>query len=284
MDIKGKDYLNEENALRSKEFAKNSLTEDYYLRLNEHLQIFETEQDAFQSESDLPLVLVVGLPRSGTTLMMQLLSYCLNLGYVNNLMAKFWLAPNIGYKIGQDSTINKQAVFQSNYGKTLDVSSPHEFSYFWINWLKITKTPAYDPSTAAVKIDYEGLSTVIKRLQHQAGTGFMFKGLHPIRHIEKLQQKFRKILVVRVLRNPIEVAHSLKNARIKYYGNPNSWWSLITPNYDELKELPYHLQIPLQMKTLQDDFERNLQLLPKENQIDVKLEDMLSILRGLLNK
>ena len=90
--------------------------------------------------------------------------------------------------------------------------------------------------------------------------------------------------MVRVLRNPIEVAHSLKNARIKYYGNPNSWWSLITPNYDELKELPYHLQIPLQMKTLQDDFERNLQLLPKENQIDVKLEDMLSNPSGFVKQ
>jgi ABC-type oligopeptide transport system ATPase subunit len=44
---------------------------------------------------------IVGLPRSGTTLLSQLLAYSLDAGYTTNFAARFWLAPVHGLRLGR---------------------------------------------------------------------------------------------------------------------------------------------------------------------------------------
>ena len=68
--------------------------------LNEYLRPRELELYR-DREIEHALVFVVGLPRSGTTLLTQVLAYCLDAGYVNNFAARFWLAPVHGLRLSR---------------------------------------------------------------------------------------------------------------------------------------------------------------------------------------
>src|SRR5215831_17612554 len=65
-----------------------------------------------------PIIHVVGVPRSGTTLAMQLLSCAYEIGYVDNLAATFWQAPLYGIRLSRKLLGRKSSAFNSDFGRT----------------------------------------------------------------------------------------------------------------------------------------------------------------------
>ena len=84
-----------------------------------------------------PLVFIVGAPRSGTTLLTQLLISQYEIGYVSNLIARFWKAPYLGLLLAKeirDPDRPPDVGFSSDRGFTSGYEGPHEFGYFWRRW------------------------------------------------------------------------------------------------------------------------------------------------------
>lgn len=79
-----------------------------------------------------PVVFICGAPRSGTTLLYQLLAYVGDVGYVNNLMARFYANPPLGAWLSEQAQIDRVFLPKSVYGRTFGASSPHEFGRFWL--------------------------------------------------------------------------------------------------------------------------------------------------------
>ncbi|MFW5879616.1 MAG: sulfotransferase, partial [bacterium] len=50
----------------------------------------------------LPVIFIVGLPRSGTTPLAQMMVQRFRLGYVTNLIAKFWNSPELGIALTKE--------------------------------------------------------------------------------------------------------------------------------------------------------------------------------------
>ncbi len=249
---------------------------DFFLNLNNELESFNSNlvQDL---SSEHPLILVNGLPRSGTTLLMQYLSCSFSVLYINNLMARFWKAPLVGLKLSQASNLSAGELdFDSDFGRTNSLSSPHEFSYFWKEWLRIPEDQAYHPQEVDKKIDWIGLRKILIHMQEEANAPLMMKAMHPARHIAQMRKHFKNIIVVHIERDPLEVCRSLKKARIKRLGDANAWWSLITTNYSEIEGHPYYLQIPRQIKSLAKEYESNYELLEEKNLIRVDFNDFVS--------
>jgi len=103
-------------------YAKEPSDEEFLRRLNEDLA--EREQALYADVGvERPVVFVVGLPRSGTTLLSQLLAYCLDAGYVTNVAARFWLAPVHGIRLSRllagDEPPLHQMIFEDLAGKIL---------------------------------------------------------------------------------------------------------------------------------------------------------------------
>jgi hypothetical protein len=105
--------------------------------------ISPVEQDAVQGfvEPELPVILIMGCARSGSTFLMQALADSGAFCYPTNLMSRFYYAPYIGsllqrllidydYK-GEILGAENKMTFQSELGKTAGANSPHEFWYFW---------------------------------------------------------------------------------------------------------------------------------------------------------
>ena len=79
---------------------------------------------------------IVGLPRSGTTVLYQLMAHTRCVGYPSNLMALFWKTPTVGATIQKHLAQHRPTLsITSVAGRTREPMDPHEFGYFWRSML-----------------------------------------------------------------------------------------------------------------------------------------------------
>ncbi|MEX0290843.1 MAG: sulfotransferase [Flavobacteriaceae bacterium] len=88
-----------------------------------------------------PLILVCGPPRSGTTLVAQVLMKHLPVYYFNNLTSIFPNAPItanklFGWLVGKDK---KNISFKSLYGRTAKLGAPNDALYLWDRWTDVDR-------------------------------------------------------------------------------------------------------------------------------------------------
>lgn len=129
--------FDELNLDRENKYLKDPVEENFTRQVNEAL--LQLEKSTYHDCTiKHPFIFVFGLPRSGTTLLTQLLASTLNLGFINNFVARFWLAPVTGIRLARSLKLESQAnSFRSEFGATAGLGDIHEFGYFWRHWLKI---------------------------------------------------------------------------------------------------------------------------------------------------
>lgn len=243
--------FDELNQRRSEEYRKDNHTENFLARLNRVL--LPLEQSLYRDiDPRRPFVFVFGLPRSGTTLLTQLLAHCLELGYVDNLAARFWLAPVCGVRLSQ-SVLDHDAYagFVSDYGSTPDPRDIHEFGYFWMHWLeKEGFEDIRDARETEEEIDWTGLRRVLGNLQEVFRTGMVAKNIYGSYHIPRLTQALGDVLWVRTHREELDVAVSILEARRKYFDDLSQWWSYVPPEYEKVLDADPRTQIAGQIHYL----------------------------------
>ncbi|MDR9418108.1 sulfotransferase [Gracilimonas sp.] len=265
------------NKQRTKKYRKSEKEESFLEGMNRVLETKE-QQEYEDLEIDHPLIFVIGLPRSGTTLLTQIIAHGLKIGYINNITARFWSAPLHGLKLS-DTLIGKDKTpqFKSDYGATESLTDIHEFGYFWRNWLNkdsfesITNAQEYEAD-----IDWDGLKRVLANIEAYAENGFIFKNIYGSYHISKLDELLKKTLWVYVERDPLDVAISNLNARVKFYDDPGKWWSYVPPEYDEIKDLAAYPQIAGQLHYLKKFYYQELNKLrdSHDNQLFIHYDEL----------
>lgn len=248
-------------APRLDQFRKDESLENYLVRLNHFMQGFEAGEGA--AGSAFPAIYVVGLPRSGTTLLSQLISRYLPVGYVNNLIARLWLNPVAGIRLSQaifGPDIRDRIALASTHGVTADPWGPHEFGYFWRHWLRLDEAPTHKlPQATLAKIDRTGLRLVLDRMAAAFDAPIVFKNIICGLQAEFLTEVRHNSLFVLIQRDPQAVAASLLRARKERYGDATVWWSLKPGSYGEISRLSSpQAQIERQIADGARDFEHEL--------------------------
>ncbi|MEW8505077.1 MAG: sulfotransferase [Candidatus Thiodiazotropha sp.] len=241
------------NQSRTDTFRRNPELESLIEHLNNMLQSrAESELERFGSP-ELPLILVVGGPRSGTTLMMQWLAASGCFGYPSNLIARFYKAPYIGalihemlinpkYRYKNDFedvhpyTINSS--FSSDLGKTYGLAAPNVFWYFWRRFFDFNDCTYLDEEKqqSADKLNFVRELAAVESVFKKP---FAMKGIIVNWNLEFIGQLFKKILFIHMRRTPAFQMHSILNARQRFRGNRDLWWGFKPPQYEAL-----HLNTP----------------------------------------
>ena len=136
---------------RQPEFTRNDSLEGLLDEINVRLAAGEPDlKDKYPSPS-LPVLMVIGPPRSGTTVTMQWLANSGYFAYPTNLLSRFYGAPYVGALIQQlifdprfnyknelfDHNGDSGTAFRSDLGKTKGPTQPNEFWYFWRRFVDI---------------------------------------------------------------------------------------------------------------------------------------------------
>lgn len=262
--------LQDFNRKRKKGYYKDEGTEKYLHHINAVLQ-----KDERKSYRDLPeehaTLFVFGLPRSGTTFMAQLIAHAFDIGYINNFMARFWLAPVTGIRLsgiilGSEPAVN----FESHYATTSRLDDLHEFGYFWRHWLKKNNIGEILRSGELEReIDWEGLKKTVCNIHAAFGNSWICKNIFGAYHLTKLSQVFSRSFFVYIERDPLDVAVSIMDARRKFYGDTSLWWSTIPLEYPRLKGLPADEQVAGQVWYLRKFYRQELEKMSPDRVIRI---------------
>ncbi|MDR9417008.1 MAG: sulfotransferase [Gracilimonas sp.] len=279
------DDLKSLNKKRTEVYQKPEQEESFLQQLNDNLEGKEKAEYA-TVDIEYPIIFVIGLPRSGTTLLSQILAHGLDLGYINNITARFWAAPLHGLKLS-DILIGNSSVpeFHSEYGATQDLSNIHEFGYFWRKWLKKNSfTGITNAKELESEIDWDGLKRVLANLQYYRQKAFIFKNIFGTHHIQKLDNVLKKTLWIYIERDILDVAISNLNARKKFYDDPSIWWSSAPPEFEELKKLDTFPQIAGQLHYLKKFYRTKMNRLQKNgNSLVISYEELCNHPAAVLN-
>jgi hypothetical protein len=250
-------WVREDNARRAEAYRKDDTAEAFLFGLNEALAPAESTLEA-PAQEPFPLLFIVGVPRAGKTLLAQVMASCLDVGYIDNLAARFWRAPVHGIRLSATLRTRRPAMsFDSDYGKTTGVHSPHDFSYFWHYWLAM-KTMPYDPNEARGRIRWADLRRELMRISAAFGRAGMFKSPNPGYHITELAGLYRTSFFIYVQRDHIDSAVSLCRGRRDNFGNLENWYGQWPARYEHLLDLPPHEQVAGQIAALTEMFETQL--------------------------
>lgn len=217
-------------------------------RLND---VCENIKDAFETEGGplVPPVFIVGPPRSGTTLLYQLIAFHLDVAYVNNFLARFWNAPAIGAHLSANVIgIEPQEDVISSLGSTDGLGGVHEFGYFWKRFF-------HGPTDFEESISPEHAATMLREVGTMSrilGKRLVFKNLACGLRLGPLAQVFGKPLIIEIRRSPLANAMAILEGRKQYHGDEQTWWSLEPKNLEELKSLPVSAQIDSQIQGLRE--------------------------------
>jgi hypothetical protein len=178
------------------------------------------------ARADVPIVFIVGAPRSGTTVLYQLMADHLDVGFVNNRMARYFAAPVVGAMLHAHTRSGHELALSSEYGRTGGDHSPHEFSWFWHYYGDfqldddLTDDELASINWQPVKHALEGLAGYFRRPLVIKNINFV------VYQIAWLKSLLPAAKFVWIRRDARYTAQSILRVREDEYGDRSVWWSV----------------------------------------------------------
>jgi len=218
-------------------FSKSAGDEAFLHALNVRLADARFDTGSIASDpAAWPLVYIVGAPRSGTTLLSQLTSRYLPVGYIDNLVARFWLRPSVGIRLSRivlGDRARDTIELESRHGVTRGASGPHEFGYFWRHWLHLDDAPNHHlGEDALARLDSAGLKGALEQeIIATFAAPVVFKNVICGFHAAFLTRIHPRSLFVNIERDEYATCASILRSRLERYGSYDHWWSLQPSSY-----------------------------------------------------
>ena len=237
------------------------------------------------SAKQLPLGLIVGNPRSGSTIILQVLASSGCFAYPSNLISRFAFAPDFGARVQQllfDKRFDPDGTFSdlrsscaishsSDLGRSQGALSTNEFYHFFRRFFPGQLPRALDQRERD-SIDLQRMLNELERTAAVFGKPLVSKGYMFQYHLAYFAGRMPNVIWIRSKRDPMFVMQSIYQARIKRGGLDN-WWSVMPQEYEDLiKEDPF-TQIAGQVYYTEKALDQGFSMLPKKNQFVVQYED-----------
>lgn len=175
------------------------------------------------AESDLPILLLVGSPRSGTTVVASLLIRALAVTYIDNFSAMFRRAPLTAARLSRSLGVVREgrSSLSNFYGNTVGISSPNDGFNIWNRWLGEDRyqpvTTVSDDAQVEMRRFFAAWSATFER-------PFFNKNNRNLGCIGLLSAALPSARFVLVRRRPLYIAQSLLLAREVVQGSPRTGW------------------------------------------------------------
>ena len=251
------------------EYRKNSDLDAFLKHLHHVLQPSESLATKEFHKPKLPVVFVIGAPRSGTTLLMQWLANSGQFCYPTNVLSRFYGAPYIGSLIHRllldpDLQYRQEFLelheprlnFDSFLGKTNGVREPNEFWYFWRRFFPVDVPRPL--ATVEGEIDTEGFVRGLAAIESVFELPFAAKGMPLQYDLDVLASVLDRVIFVYTRRSFAHNVESLLRVRERLYGDPSTWYSAKPAEYDQLREFDPLMQVVGQVELTNRALDRQI--------------------------
>lgn len=243
-----------EGHFRKNKFKRNIRLEALLHEVNMLLTPAEEKLCNGFQQPQLPLLFIVGVPRSGTTLLLQWLAATGYFGYITNFNSRFYRAPALGAKIQQmlldpDYAFQDELkipddkahdAFHSELGKTKGLTAPNEFWYFWRRFFHFNSLQILSKAKLN-EVNMSLFAAELAAMENVFNKPLVMKALMLNWHLPLLANHLNQARFIFIKRDPLYNMQSLLMARKKYFGSFDSWYSFKPAEYNFLKNLsPCH--------------------------------------------
>jgi len=221
------------------------------------------QYNAKEWTSHFPII-IVGSPRTGSTLLYQSLLSQFELSYISNIMALF---PAIMVKMAklypQVAMGYADEIRENEYGYVPGLTSPNEIGKILRKWMVDAET---EFGTQRVRQAIMAISDITNRPM------IMKNQRRFTNNIPWVQRVLPEARFIFITRDPRYTAQSLLVARQKFLGSYEAWWNVQPEGYETVLDKHYTYQVLWQVRQLEDVVYRELLTQPDAPVITIKYE------------
>jgi hypothetical protein len=229
-------------------------------------------------------IFVVGAPRSGSTLLYQLLTDRFDVGYLANGHARHPGAPSLverlrGLVRGRRGALGD---YRSSFGGTTGELGPSECGPFWYRFFP--RRPHYVDAEDFPTASRRQFRAAIGAFLEACGRPVVYKNLYNTVRMEAIAAALPEALFVAVHRDLAANARSLLEGRKRVTGAYDTWWSVEPPGIERLLQLPAHEQVVEQVRALDALVARVEASIGPERVLHLAYEDLCADARAQLQR
>ena len=198
-----------------------------------------------QADEPVAPLFVVGLPRSGTTLVYELIVQAFDVSYFTHMFDYTYGLPNITTRLTNRFARNPSPRYESRYGRIPGFFSPAENFNFWMKWFPENPVLGHHvPEGSLGEHTIDDVNRALGSLTHITHRPYVFKNVYFSLSISSLLKTFSHARIVIVQRDLEAVAASVYKKRSELQ-EKCSWWSIKPPfinsvaNQDLLEQVAF---------------------------------------------
>ena len=203
-------------------------------------------------------IFFLGAPRSGSTLMVQVITDTLDVGYISNCHCRWFGALALAEHLFHPTRGRPASDFQSKQGDTKGNYAPAECGEWWYRFFR--RKPPYMSLDEVSPKRMQQLRQSVAALTDAFDRPILFKNLYASLRIQAIAHYFPESLFIVTHRNEIDNGHSLLEARYEAFNDYNPWLSIEPPEVEILKLLPPHQQVIEQIRHTHKTIDQDLSL------------------------
>lgn len=217
-------------------------------------------------------IFIIGSPRSGSTVLYQILTHTLDCLYIDNLIYAFFNNLPFGFwlsnKLFKNSSHNS---FDSEFGNTKKMHSPSECGGFWYRWFPRDRD--FINCDEFLMSSMEEIRYNLYVIMNKYEKNIIFKNLNAGQRIRVLHKIFPDAKFIFIRRDPFYTVQSLLKAWEKNNEPGKKWWSVKPSNYNELIDLPLCEKLVAQVFYLERQILEDLKNVPAQNVFEINYLD-----------
>ena len=206
-------------------------------------------------------IMVVGLPRSGTTLAYELLVQAFDVSFLTRIYSYAYGLPNLATRVVARGIRDPDARYSSNYGRIPGRYAPAENGVIWDRWFPEHEELGHHvPIDAITTTAQKDAAAMLSSMSTIAGRPFVFKNLYMTLSLPAYLQLLPKSKVIIVTRDIDTIIASVYNKRKK----TPSWWAIRPPFTGDVRGRSVLDQTAYQCIRSQQLLEHSLSTLPSD--------------------
>ncbi|MCK5615938.1 sulfotransferase [Candidatus Pacearchaeota archaeon] len=233
------------------------------------------------SKKNVP-VFILGAPRSGSTLLYQVLADTFKFTYLSNLHSLLWGGVSLVEDFFHPCEKKREENFSSSFGNTHGLFSPSECPHFWYRFFR--HNPPHVSLKDADPLAMQNLRKVLYSLMSIADRPLLVKNLYCALRLEPLIHYLPEAVFIIIERDIVDNSRSILEARKNNFGNYTTWFSVKPPGYEKLLSLPPHKQVVEQIKAIYQLIDVQLNNFPANRIIRVRYENLCSEPREVIEQ
>lgn len=227
------------------------------------------------------VVFLVGPPRSGSTLIMQVLCDAFKVGYISNQHCKWFGAPTAAERVFRPLAEKSPSDYASNHGRTTGQHAPSECGAWWYRFFQ--RDPAYVKLKDVSRRKMVAFRRSLEGLGKAVGRPLLFKNLYVGLRLEPISYYVPNALFVAIDRNWVDNGQSILRGRYDALGDYGQWWSVPPPDVDQLAKLKPVQQVVGQVQAIHTLINRDIERLGLEDRtFRVRYEEFCEDVHGTL--